>query len=141
MITVRNAQRKTRVELRELQNFAERALELCLREAARPNDSLGKLADIHVVLVSDQRIAALHKRFMNVSGPTDVITFDHGEIFISTETAGRQAREFNSSIGDEIRLYIVHGLLHLRGFDDTTSRARSKMETVQARISAAAAKT
>jgi probable rRNA maturation factor len=71
--------------------------------------------EVTIVLVSDRRMAALHKQFMDIDGPTDVLTFQHGEIFISVETAEQNAAEFSTSVDEEIRLYIVHGLLHLRG--------------------------
>jgi probable rRNA maturation factor len=92
------------------------------------------LSDIDVVLISDKRMSALHRRFMNIAGPTDVITFQHGEIFISVETARRQARELGASTAQEIELYIVHGLLHLAGFDDNTADAARVMRRMQARI-------
>src|SRR3954447_5561914 len=140
VITMQNAQRKVRVAIDELQDFAERALQLCLREPSPTNSVLQTLHEVTAVLVSDRRIAALHKKFMNIAGATDVITFDHGEIFISTETAQRQARVFHTSTDDEIKLYLVHGLLHLHGFDDLDVAARAEMEAVQTRIFRAATK-
>ena len=46
--------------------------------------------EIFVWLISDRRMAHLHRKFLGLSGPTDVLTFQHGEIFISVETARRQ---------------------------------------------------
>ena len=83
-------------------------------------------------------MASLHRQFLNQSGPTDVLTFQHGEIFISIETARRQARAFGNSLTRELRLYIVHGLLHLHGFDDRKRTDARKMERIQKRILAAA---
>lgn len=137
-ITVQNAQRKLCVDVKELQRFAERALPLCLCEPCRTKGELRALDQVAVVLVSDQRIATLHKQFMKIHGPTDVITFQHGEIVVSVETAQRQAEQFGNSTDDEIKLYIVHGLLHLLGFDDTTAAAARKMASLQTRIAARA---
>ncbi len=137
-VEVRNAQRKVRVDLADLRAFARRALPLCLREKAPARSDLKKLDEVSVVLISDARIARLHLRFMKIAGPTDVITFQHGEIFISVETARRQARQFASALADELKLYLVHGLLHLHGFDDLTARGAREMERVQARIFAQA---
>ena len=67
--------------------------------------------EIIVVFVSDARIAGIHRDFMSVDGPTDVITFRHGEIIISVETAERQATRFSNSCSRELRLYFVHALL------------------------------
>lgn len=131
-ITVRNAQRRLRFDLARLQDFSERALRRCLDRG--PDGPLVRLTEVDVLLVSDKRIAALHKKFMNIAGPTDVITFQHGEIFISVETAARQARRFKSSTESEVRLYLVHGLLHLLGFDDTTPAEARRMEKVQTEI-------
>lgn len=134
MITVRNAQRKLRLDVENIGAFAARALKLCEAEPALERSVLRSLDEINVVLVSDAKMAALHQQFMSIAGPTDVITFEHGEIFISTETAQRQAREFGSSLAEEIKLYIVHGLLHLHGYDDTTRPLRRAMEAAQERL-------
>jgi probable rRNA maturation factor len=130
-ITVLNRQRIVPVKLPPLQEFARRALHECLKLRGRKPDALADLAQADVVLVSDRRMAELHRRFLQQSGPTDVITFQHGEIFVSTETARRQARRFGTSLEHELRLYLVHGLLHLRGFDDKTSAGAAEMKVLQ----------
>jgi probable rRNA maturation factor len=137
-ITVRNAQRKLRIATDELQEFGERALQLVLQERASRQSVLSALEHIDVILISDRRMADLHKQFMGISGPTDVLTFQHGEIFISPQTAQRQARDFRTSMLGELKLYLVHGLLHLHGLDDTSASAAAEMQAVQARIFAAA---
>jgi probable rRNA maturation factor len=76
----------------------------------------------------------LHRKFMHQTGPTDVLTFQHGEIFISVETAKRHARAFRNSLASELRLYVVHGLLHLHGFDDQTPTGVRKMHKMQEKI-------
>ena len=95
---------------------------------------LSQLTQVSIALVSDRRIADLHQRFLNQRGPTDVITFQHGEIVISAETARRQARAFRTSLEHELGLYIVHGLLHLRGFDDKTAAGAAEMKRVQEKL-------
>ena len=67
-----------------------------------------------------------------------MITFQHGEIFISVDTARANARRFRTSAEDELKLYIVHGLLHLGGFEDKTPAQARRMEAVQRRIFAEA---
>lgn len=131
MITVRNRQRRVAVDVEALQAFAERALAKVGR--------LQNLPEIDVVLVSDKRIAGIHRRFMGEVGPTDVITFQHGEIFISTETAERQAGELRTSVEHELRLYLVHGLLHLQGLEDKTPAGAAEMKRVQEELVTAAA--
>ena len=107
---------------------------LCLDLRNTKTTDLEMLREISVLIVSDRRMATLHRRFMNVSGSTDVITFQHGEIFISAEMAVRNARRFATALTHELRLYIVHGLLHLSGFDDQTEAAARKMRAMQEEV-------
>jgi probable rRNA maturation factor len=72
--------------------------------------------------------------FMDIEGPTDVITFHHGEIVIGTEVAKRQAEEYAEPFGREILRYYVHGLLHLAGHEDAEESERKAMEAAQERI-------
>ena len=139
-ISVRSVQRKIQVDIAALQRFAEHALRLCLRIRPKGALRLDQLRGIFVLLVSDRRISGLHRQFLSKSGPTDVITFEHGEIFISAETARRHARQFGSSLLRELQLYVVHGLLHLHGFDDQNKVDARKMKETQQRILAAARK-
>jgi probable rRNA maturation factor len=137
-ITVRNLQRAVPVDVAVLENFAAKALRLCLQLRKNKQTDLTKLREVAVLLVSDQRMALLHRRFLNQSTPTDVITFQHGEIFISAETARRHACTFGNSLAREVRLYIVHGLLHLHGFDDQTEADAQTMKAAQEKILSAA---
>jgi probable rRNA maturation factor len=130
-IRVQNRQRKIAANAVVLEEFARRVLPLCAQEQG---NGLTNLDEIDVLLISDRKISELHRRFMQISGPTDVITFQHGEIFISVETAQRQAKAFQTTMDDEIRLYLVHGLLHLQGFDDNQPKARRRIEAAQTRI-------
>src|SRR4030095_16561519 len=118
-ISVRNLQRKISVNVSELQEFARNALRRCLQLQKNKRTDLRKLNTIAVWLISDWRISQLHLRFLGESGPTDVITFHGGEIFISVETARRNSREFGNSLMSEIKLYIVHALFTVHRVDDT----------------------
>ena len=133
-ISVFNRQRALSVDVAALQTFAARALEACLKLPSRSSGALASLRQIEIVLVSDKRIAAIHRRFFDDASPTDVITFEHGEIVISAETAKRQARDFRTSLDHELRLYIAHGLLHLHGYDDKTPAGRAEMKRLQEQI-------
>lgn len=137
-ITVSNRQRGIRVSLAALQKFAGRALGECLKIPWQKPSGLVSVADLSVILVSNRRMAELHRRFLHLPGPTDVITFQHGEIFISVETARSQARRFGTSLEHELRLYIAHGLLHLHGFDDKDSAGAAEMERAQEKLMAGA---
>jgi probable rRNA maturation factor len=137
-ITVRNLQRKVPVHVVDLEMFARNAAELCLRLPRRKKTDLAQLREISVLIVSDRKIASLHRQFMNESGPTDVITFQHGEIFVGVESARRNARRFGNAFERELRLYVVHGLLHLHGFDDRNAASARRMRVVQRKILATA---
>jgi len=134
VIRVLNRQRRLAVDSSALETFAVSALSQCLKLRQRKLSVLKELTEISVILVSDARIAEIHKQFMNEPGSTDVITFQHGDIVISAETAKRQARQFGTTVAHELRLYVVHGLLHLCGFDDKTAAGAAEMKRVQERI-------
>jgi len=92
---------------------------------------------LEITLMDDPMIAHVHMEFMKIPGATDVITFQHGEILISLETAARHAKDFNDSFEREILRYIVHGMLHLAGHDDAEPAAQAAMELAQEQIVAA----
>lgn len=102
--------------------------------AKRKKSVLGQLPEISFVLVSDTRIAALHDEFMCDPTPTDVITFHHGEIVISAETARREARRRALPLSEELARYAVHGLLHLAGWSDADPGAATEMRAMQEKI-------
>jgi rRNA maturation RNase YbeY len=129
-IKVINRQRKKRLDLDACQGFAEAAM----ARVWKRNRKIIFPAEIDVFLVSDVRIGQIHRDFLAVGGATDVITFHHGEIFISVETAERHAQRYSTSFFEEIELYIVHALLHLAGFDDRTARGYKRMKGVQEEI-------
>ncbi len=133
-ILVHNLQRKISVNVAELEKFAGNAVQNSLQLYQRQRTDLRKLRKVFVWLISDRRMALLHRKFLGQSGPTDVLTFQHGEIFISVETARRHARAFGNSLVRELNLYIVHGLLHLHGFDDQTPSEAHKMKVAQDKI-------
>jgi len=131
---VRNLQRTVRVDVADLERFAARAVRLCMRIRTEKPSDLTKLPEILVWLISNRRMAALHRQFLGQRGPTDVLTFQHGEIFISAELAREQARRFGNPLAREIRLYLVHGLLHLHGFDDRDEVGMKRMQAMQRKI-------
>jgi probable rRNA maturation factor len=133
-ITLRNLQRKISVNVAELERFSDHAVQHSLQLHKRRRTDLRKLSQIFIWFISDRRMALLHRKFLGQSGPTDVLTFQHGEIFISVDTARRHARAFKNSLLRELKLYMVHGLLHLQGFDDQTPTEADKMKVAQEKI-------
>lgn len=95
---------------------------------------LPDFSEIEVSLIDDATIDQVHREFMGVAGATDVITFQHGEILVSLDTASAQAAAFGQAFEREVLLYGIHGLLHLNGFDDTTEAARERMHRTQREI-------
>lgn len=120
--------------LTALEKSAHEASTLALVHAAVEDSPLAILGTIEVALVDDAMIDQVHRDFMNIEGATDVITFHHGEIVISAETAYRQAAEYHEPPAREMLRYLVHGLLHLAGHDDQDDASRAQMEASQEAI-------
>ena len=95
----------------------------------------GKLT---IACMTDAAIHVLNKRFLEHDEPTDVITFPysskplHGDLAISTDTAVSAATERGHSPADELLLYVIHGILHLCGYDDTSDKKRKAMKEREA---------
>jgi probable rRNA maturation factor len=134
VICVYNRQRRIPFDLPWLRRFATAALAECEGEAMARGAPLESLEEIEVSIVSDRAIAAVHRQFMNIAGATDVITFDHGEIVIGAGTAERYAREHRERLEHELGLYIIHGILHLNGYDDLAEPAAARMRERQEAI-------
>jgi probable rRNA maturation factor len=92
--------------------------------------------EITVALVSDARLQALHRDFMGIDTPTDIMTFPSdesdgedqgGELVISVDHALSQATAWGLSPDDEIRFLVSHGLLHLLGWHDESDEQRQRM--------------
>jgi len=120
--------------LSRLQASGRRAISEVVKITDNNRAALAKLDEVEVSLLDDDAIADIHLRFMDIAGATDVITFDHGEIHVSVETARVQAAEFGSDFEKELMLYIVHGLLHLAGYDDGTDEESARMDDLQQTI-------
>lgn len=90
-----------------------------------------KDAKITIAFVDDATITGLNKRFLDHDGPTDVITFPYsgpkakkleGEVVIGIEVALRESADRGHEVNIELCLYVIHGVLHLCGYDDRTNR-------------------
>jgi len=115
-----------------------------VRRTARAARKYGRREDLELslVFVSEAFLARLHARYMGDPSRTDVITFDlsdeltgpAGEIYVAADRARRVARARNVPGRRELALYIVHGVLHLCGFDDRTRADRTRMRSAEARV-------
>ncbi|MCX5697535.1 MAG: rRNA maturation RNase YbeY [Candidatus Omnitrophica bacterium] len=100
------------------------------------SEGVKKPASISVCFVNDKKIKELNLRFLKRSGPTDVISFDLSagtkeivaEIAVSTDTAIRQSKIYHTTYTYETLLYVIHGLLHILGYDDRSARQRKLMQ-------------
>jgi rRNA maturation RNase YbeY len=91
-------------------------------------------AALEVNLISDEEISRVHADFLDDPSATDVITFEHGELLISVDTAERQAAENGLTVAEEVWLYAIHGLLHLGGWDDHEPLEAAEMAALQQQL-------
>ncbi len=92
-------------------------------------------ATLSIAVVDDALMRELHARYLGHDEPTDVLSFPlesaggyrEGEVVVSAETAARCAAEYGWTAAEEIVLYVVHGTLHLAGYDDQTDADRREM--------------
>lgn len=132
MVEIINRQRKRRVNSKRWREFAEHAL-----------NATGKdKCDATIVFVSDSAIKRLNRQFRRKDFATDVLSFpaqrehfeperkpDLGEIVISLDRAAAQATENGLTFTNEVEQLILHGLLHLRGYDHETDNGEmSRLE-------------
>lgn len=120
--------------LTALESIAHQASKLAMENAVNGDCPLAHLATVEVALVDDPTSDQVHRDFMEIEGPTDVITFHHGEIVIGVEVAERQAAEYAEPLAREILRYFIHGLLHLAGHEDEIAEERAAMEAAQEAI-------
>jgi len=113
-----------------------RAIQRILRQANI------KTGVVSVAIVDDATIASLHGRYLNDPAPTDVLSFvletgpEHleGEVVVSYDTAVTRAKELHVPVTSELLLYVVHGTLHLVGYDDVTPALRHKMRIAEKEV-------
>jgi len=125
LISLVNAPAAPVIDIRLLRSTAEKVLSL----VGRPESELS------ILLVSDHEIAGLNRRFRNKKGPTNVLAFSQvegqaiprlpvtllGDVVVSIDTAAREAAQENISVHSRITALLVHGILHLLGFDHERS--------------------
>jgi probable rRNA maturation factor len=101
------------------------------RFAQRARKAAGLRGQVNVVLTSSRDIRALNRRFRGKDKPTDVLSFPpvpvvadafSGDIVISTDIACRNARLYQQTPAQELKILIVHGMLHLAGYDHESDR-------------------
>ena len=103
-------------------------------------------AEISIVCLDNERIHELNRQYLNHNYPTDVPSFPlgevtsmpnscvEGEILVSAEMAKDRSEEFHWTDRNELLLYIVHGMLHLCGYDDKSEVDRKQMRIREAEV-------
>lgn len=94
--------------------------------------------EINFIITSDDIIKPLNREFLNHNYNTDVIAFEsnygntvNGEIYVSKDTVKRNAYNYNVSLQNEMLRVMIHGLLHLAGYDDKTDEERNNMHNIE----------
>lgn len=110
------------------ENKIESLIEKCLDEE---NKAACKL---NYIFTNDEKILEINKKYLNHDYFTDVITFDYsdkfrikGDIFISVDTVKSNSEKFNVDFNEEMKRVIIHGLLHLCGYNDKFEEEKKKM--------------
>ena len=136
-----NRQRTRKLNLRRLCQV----IRVLLEELLRASDY-----DLTIHFVNAAEMARLNEKHLGHEGSTDVITLDYadhanapkpnvsgeaicGEIFVCVDEALIQARRFRQPWTVEVVRYVVHGILHLRGYDDRTTATRRRMKREESR--------
>lgn len=119
------------VPLKALRITACEALDCCGSKDSGP---------IHIIFCTNHAIRSLNARYRRKNKPTDVLSFVYGEpqllgeVYISLDRAAVQARDYGTSLRDELRRLLVHGILHLHGHDHHKPAERKRMEALERRI-------
>lgn len=140
-VSIQNAQKKVKISL---EKYSERASCILRLLSKTKKHRLLPLTGVNFRFVDDAEIKKWHRDFLGDSSPTDVIAFSMregvalkseedglGDVVISVETARRQARQFGKSLDEELTLYMIHGVLHLLGYDDLQPSKKKVMDRLQ----------
>ena len=125
-VRVFNTHPKSRLNIREI---IELARYVCKQEK---NAKL----ELNIVIVNDREMKLLNGKFLDHWYRTDVLSFPlelqakkviEGEVYINLDQAKRQACEYDVTLKQEVRRLVVHGVLHLLGYDDRTRKQKQQM--------------
>lgn len=133
----------------DVEDIARRVTEITLRNAVLPNFLVAKDLEISVVLANDDLVQILNREYRKMDKPTNVLSFAAidaqepiptdgpfplGDIILSYQTIDREAKEQGKFFKDHFTHMIVHGTLHLIGYDHETEDDATIMETLEIRI-------
>lgn len=122
-----------------LEYSAERLTDFLNETIAQIGDSFPG-GELSIAFMNDAKLAEIHDDFMGDSSETDVITFPSvdcdlaGEICVSVDRAISQSKEHHTNFSDELSLYLIHGCLHLAGYDDLQDEDIHLMRQAESRL-------
>ena len=135
-INSENQNHKKKIELKKMEKIARAVLRL-----------LGKKdTEVNISFITSQKIRVMNRRYFGIDAATDVIAFPAGkaitsghgsrvtgqeflgDIAISTDRAKCNSRIYGMLFKEEVALYVIHGLLHLAGYEDTTKKKKEAMK-------------
>lgn len=98
------------------------------------------IEEVDILVVGGRKMARLHREYLSIAGETDVMSFDltipgskglAAQLIVCTDVAIKEARKRNLAPQHELLLYVLHGLLHVIGYDDQTPDDRQQMHQRQ----------
>ena len=99
-----------------------------------------KIGDIYIIFCSDNYLLEMNNKYLKHNYFTDIITFDYcesdiisGDLFISIDTVKSNSFEYKTEFLDELFRVIIHGILHLLGFNDSTAEEQIEMKSAEER--------
>ena len=133
----------------DVEKLAAEAMELALKMAQMPSQIKGREIELSIVLANDDLIQILNREYREKDSPTNVLTFASldskdpvpadvpypvGDVILSYQTIDREAREQGKFFRDHFLHMVVHGTLHLLGYDHETEDDANNMESLEIRI-------
>lgn len=99
-----------------------------------------EVGELNYIFLNDERLLKMNQEYLGHDTLTDIITFDYceneyisGDIFISVERVEQNAEKFEVLFEEELKRVMIHGVLHLLGFNDKTAKEKEKMRDLENR--------
>ena len=153
MKEAQSAKRKTQITIQIAHRFRAEVDEGDLRRLAAEvlrQEEVAEQTELSLIVTDDETVRELNRRFRDVDAPTDVLAFgaeveEHfvsapesppylGDVVISYQRALAQAEELGHAVAEELKLLVIHGILHLLGYDHQEEADAQKMREREERI-------
>ena len=116
-LNIRDLQKKIPIDRRKIKQIILKIISA---------EKLARSGEVNISFITDFRIKKLNSRFHGRNSPTDVLAFDLSrnqkeliaDIYISADTAVKNSKTFKTNPVSELYLYVIHGMLHIAGYDD-----------------------